>query len=450
MKTVRWMFMVVCVVGVLALCGVPGFAADKDPTKPGKLEMSGARRRMELFEKKVHRMHGQPFKLGYQEKDALKRIAALEDKYPNDPEVKKLHARARLALLTSKGETAKVDKGMLRYRENGKILKELFFKVAKEEWDAYKKKILATEGTITKPFPQPSWEDEPFNKQIGKYIILEDFEYPTNEFRDSGRQYVFVGSGVRGFYFVELSNRNWLGAYEALRRYRRLISSDMPEGMKWTIVGKITGLTMLVPQAGKKKTRSCAWGWTVEIEAIFVPERTFAIADASLELGGKFAGEDKMEEVKGPLYTVKSIPDDVTPERLTEIFATAIKEKNVKLYMDCIDPRRRVTPSGRSRCMYHWDWHQKRFNEWYCLIKVAKADVTVIQGFDEKSDLESRFLTEKDKAEIKKTSQPLVEHAELKTTAYDERGRQYGSPKPRFFRREEKKRWYITNYPQPF
>ena len=181
-----------------------------------------------------------------------------------------------------------------------------------------------------------------------------------------------------------------------------------------------------------------------------MPERTFAIADASLELGGKFAGEDKMEEVKGPLYTVKSIPDDVTPERLTEIFATAIKEKNVKLYMDCIDPRRRATPKGRSRCMYHWDWHQKRFNEWYCLIKVGKAEVSVIQGYDEKSDLESRFLTEKDKAEIKKTSQPLVEHAELKTKAYDERGRQYGSPKPRFFRREEKKRWYITNYPQPF
>ena len=100
--------------------------------------------------------------------------------------------------------------------------------------------------------------------------------------------------------------------------------------------------------------------------------------------------------------------------------------------------------------MYHWDWHQIRFNEWYCLIKVGKADITVLQGFDEKSDIEARFLTEKDKAEIKKTSQPLIEQAELKTTAYDERGRQYGSPKPRFFRREEKKRWYITNYPQPF
>ena len=34
--------------------------------------------------------------------------------------------------------------------------------------------------------------------------------------------------------------------------------------------------------------------------------------------------------------------------------------------------------------------------------------------------------------------------------AYDERGRQYGSPKPRYLRRVEKGRWYITNYAQPF
>lgn len=58
-----------------------------------------------------------------------------------------------------------------------------------------------------------------------------------------------------------------------------------------------------------------------------------------------------MEQIKGPLYSVRSIPADVTPERLVEIFATAIQEKNLKLYLDCIDPKRlEGRGHGASRC----------------------------------------------------------------------------------------------------
>jgi len=158
-----------------------------------------------------------------------------------------------------------------------------------------------------------------------------------------------------------------------------------------------------------------------------------------------------MEQLKGSMYSVKSIPDDVTPERLTEIFITAIKEKNYELYLACIDPARTKTPTGRSRCMYHWEWHQHRFATFYCRVDVGKTDIRVIQGFDDSSDsLKARFLTPEEREKLKQHSEPLVEEAELKTTAFDERGKQYGSPKPRFFRRTEKKRWYIINYDQPF
>jgi len=101
--------------------------------------------------------------------------------------------------------------------------------------------------------------------------------------------------------------------------------------------------------------------------------------------------------------------------------------------------------------MYHWEWHQHRFATFYCHVTVGKATTRVLEGFDSgEGSVEDFFLTDEQKAKIKKHAKPLVEEAELKTTAYDERGRQYGSPKPRFFRRVEKKRWYITNYPQPF
>jgi hypothetical protein len=188
----------------------------------------------------------------------------------------------------------------------------------------------------------------------------------------------------------------------------------------------------------------------VEPVAIWVPERTFAAADPALELGGRFAGEDRVEAIKAPLYTVTEIPPDVTPKRLVEIFAAAIQDKNYKLYTECIDPARRKGKYGSDLLMYHWEWHQHRFATLYCRVTVNEPKITVLQGFDDKDSLEGDFLTKDDKAKISKHSAPLVKWAELTTVAWDERGRQYGSPKPRHLRKVEDGRWYIVNYKQPF
>ncbi|MBM4037940.1 MAG: hypothetical protein FJ290_05445 [Planctomycetes bacterium] len=446
MRTLRyhgWLWMLFC---AAALC--VGGAPDKEG--PSKLELSGAEHRLKGFEDKVKRMRGQPFKPGAIEQEALQRIADLQKKYPDDPKVKELFERARQALLASKGETTKITPDMLAYRENEKKLKGMFAAEAEKAWEAFRKQATEQKGAIAKAFPAPSTDEADIADLRGKYVVLEGFDYPRNEFTDMGRQFCFVGAGARGFYYVELSNRSWLGAYEALKRYRRLVNRDMPEGMQGTLVGKITNVLLLVPQAGEEKTQSVQWGWAVEPEALYVPGCTFAITDPQTEKGGKFAAEEKMEDVKGALYTVKAVPDNATPERLTEIFITAIKEKNYPLYLECIDPRRRATPKGRDLCMYHWEWHQKRFAEFYCHVVVNPAKISVLQGFDESSTIEGAFLTKEDKEKIKATSEPLVEQAELTTVAYDERGRQYGSPKPRFFRRVEKKRWYITDFAQPF
>ena len=446
-RRLRWCAASVCLC-VLAGRAAPLLAAAQ--AGPSKLELSGAEHRIRKAEDKVRRMRGQTFPLGHTESEALKRVAALHEKHPDHPKVKELFERARKILLASKGKTVETKPHWGRFRENGKRLVQLFAAEGDKAYEAFRAKALATKDPITKAFPPPDSREARVDKMLGRTVILPQFQYPDNEFTALGGQYCFVGSGARGYYYVELSNRDWLGAYEAVRRYRRELGVEVPQEVKWTIVGKIAGLHLLVPQAGKKKTRSAHYGWLVQPQGIYIPGHTFAAAMPELELGGRFAAEERIEEVKAPLYTVRSIPDDVAPERLVEIFATAIMEKNHKLYLECIDPARRKTPRGLSRIDYHWEHHQRRFATFYVRIKVEKATIRVLKGFDTGNSIETIFLTKEDREKIKKTSEPLVEEAEVKTRAYDERGRQYGSPKPHFLKRVAKARWYITNYPQPF
>jgi len=434
---------------LMVLAGSAVVAATKDG--PSKLELDGAEHRMDNFEKKVQRMRGQPFKLSTLETETLKRILALKDKYPDHPKVQELLDRAQKAVMASKGETSDLPQDALAYRENQKKLTKLFFDLAEKEWAAYQQKLKDSGKLLRRAFPPPDYKEAPPEEVVGKYVILEKFTYPSNQFMDVGREFCFVGTPSRGYYYVVLSGRAWLGPYEAVKRYRRFINSDVPEGMTWTLVGKITGSDLLVPQAGEQKTLAAYWGWTVVPEAIYVPERTFAVALPDDEVGGAFAGEPKMEEIKSAMYTVKEVPKDVTPEGLTEIYITAIKEKNYPLYLDCIDPERRKTPKGRDLCMYHWEWHQKRFASWYCLVKVGKARIRVVQGVDTSDDnVEIRILSPEQIAELKKRAGETIRDAELTTQAFDEKGKQYGSPKPRYFKKIGDGRWYIINFPQPF
>jgi hypothetical protein len=436
--------------GALVLAG--GSASAQEAGRASKSELSRTEYFLGMFEKKVARMRGQPFRLGYEENEALKRIKALKEKYPDDPNVEAFFQRARAALIASKGEGTQVTPDMLAYRENEKKLVALFAAEAEKRWQAFREKALGTEGAIEKAFPAPGPRDADAGEMMGRYVLIEGFEYPRNQFYDMGREFVHVGSGTSGYYYVDIGNRSWLAAYEAVKRYRRLVNANVPENGPWTIVGKITGIELLIPQAGEEKVGAAHWGWSVVPEAIYVPGLTFAEVRPESELGGVFAGEGRMEEIKGPLYTVKSIPEDVTPERLIEIFAIAIKEKNYELFLDCIDPKRKATPTALSRIRYHWDLHQGRFAELYCHVTIVedRTNVIVLKGYDESSDTEGFFLTEEEKSKIRERSEPLVEEATVWTKAWTERGAQHGSEKPHYLRRYEKKRWYIDSYESPY
>ena len=93
-------------------------------------------------------------------------------------------------------------------------------------------------------------------------------------------------------------------------------------------------------------------------------------------------GRQSAEAWKKKLATVKSVPPDVSPEGLMEIFQTAIKEKNFELYQSCINPARWETPTGESLVRYHWDLHQARFQKQYVHAVFDKAKIKVVKGHD--------------------------------------------------------------------
>lgn len=428
---------------------LPALAADG----PSRQELDGGKHRIAKFEQKVERMRGQPMRLGFEEKDALQKIESLRQRYPEHPEVMALVERAKKVSFASMGQTAELSSDVAAYRLNEQKLKGIFATHAAEKWEALQTQIASTPNSMVTAFPAPSVDDVSSAEVAGRYVILNDFHYPANEFTDFGNQYVAVGSGARGYYFVLLSHRNWFGAYEAFKRYRRLINRDTPENEAWTVVGKISSVALLVPEAGKNKIRAAAWGWEVIPEAIYIPGCTLAYADPDIENGGTFAAEDVMEEIKGDMYTVKSIPPDVSPERLVEIFAIAIQEKNYPLYLDCIDPARLKTHTARQLALYHWDLHQERFADFYVAIRTDQPRIHTLRGVDlseNSDDPRITFLSPAQKEELRMRSGPVVKEAELTTRAFDERGQQYGSPKPRYLRRIDSGRWYIDNFEQPF
>jgi len=205
---------------LIVLVGAAAFLAAVEATAPSRSDLSRTDYYLRKFESRVARARCQTIPLGYEGTEALKRVEALHEEFPNDPGVKALFERTRKALLASKGETKDVEAGAADYRKLERKLVETFEAEEKTEWAAFMETAKASKDPILKAFPPPSHREVGIDELAGRYVVLEDFEYPTNEFTEMGQQYVFVGSGAQGYYCVELSNRSWIGVYEAVKRKR--------------------------------------------------------------------------------------------------------------------------------------------------------------------------------------------------------------------------------------
>lgn len=378
--------------------------------------------------------------------DALERIKILNEFAPNDPRVQDLFLRARKCIMGSSGNFIDITDDMLAYLRNEEELKKTFAQKSEDAWN----KLVAeySDKLREKLFPAPDVLHEDIDNLIGQYLIIDDVQYPGNQFMGVTGEYISVGKRSTGMYFIRIDTRNWLGPYEAVKRYRRQVDSTMAEVKKWTVLGIISNQAMEIPQAGEEKIGAPVYAVVVDPVALYVPGHVLGLYSEEKETSGYFVGEDEVDAIKDSWLSVKSVPGDVTPEALVDIFQRAIKEKNYDLYLDCIQPERQETDIQKSLLLYHWDLHQERFHGEYVYAKAdpEKTKITVVSGYDDKNDLNSYFLSAEDQQKIASHYGDKVEYASVETIAFDKNGKQLGSPNRRNLIRTNGGRWYIRDY----
>ncbi|MBO7402169.1 MAG: hypothetical protein J6U10_04175 [Lachnospiraceae bacterium] len=411
--------------------------------------ISQATHYLEEYEKEVARAQGAANYSFRSKEDALGRIKLLVEFAPDNEQVQALYARAKACVKGGAGNIATVDPSMTLYLENEEKLRKHFADASEKAWND----LLAanTENKLEQLFPVPDFNKYTIDDMKGKIVVLNSVCYPDNQFYGAAGEYIWCGSRSDGMYFVRIDGREWLGPYEAVKRYRRQVDTAMNDVKEWSVIGRINDLAMESPDAGESKVAPPVMAWEVEPLALYVPGHIMAVYDEKGEHTGRFVDEDQVKALKDAWYTVKDIPADVTPERLVEIFMAAIKEKNYDLYLSCIDPDRRENPIQQSLVAYHWDLHQERFHGEYihAFVNADKTVIKVLQGYDD-NNIDSFFLDEEEQAKIKEAYGEKEEEAVVQTYAIDKNGKQLGSPVNHTLRRVGNGRWYITAYENRF
>ena len=429
---------ILTILPMLLLCSGISAAAEKAPQR----ELGYTEYYLKEFEAEVKRAGGNANTLFRNKNEALSRIQALMKAYPDDPAVKALYDRARSALMMSKGDYQQITPAMVAYLNNEKELREKYAKLSADKWQ----QLQQGRELLTKVFPsvdplKNTIENDPTNKTI----VLPDVKYPDNQFVGASGEYIVVGKPSTGFYFVNISGREWLGPYEAIKRFRREVDGSLGDSLNITVLGKITGPAMEIP--GNRRM-NLAWGWVVEPEALYIDGRIVATFDPNHDQSGSFIEEEKVAGIKEGWYTEKDVPQNATPERLMEIFLASIKEKNYDLYLKCINPERYATETAESLLRYHWDLHQQRLHGEYVHATFSNTKITVAKGHDDKNDLENFFLDDDQRDHLIKMQGEKVEHATVQSQAFDSNGKQVGSKNTHKLIRKggDKGRWYVDDY----
>lgn len=397
------------------------------------------------FENEVKRAQGGTGNFRSKE-DALSRVMILNEFAPDDPRVKDLFARAKACIMGASGNSTEITHDMVVYLENEENIRKLYAEKSEKGWNDLLAKY--SDKLLDKAFPAPDPRETSLDDIYDKYIVLDEVRYPMNQFMGITGEFIHVGKRSSGMYFIRIDTRRWLGPYEAVKRYRRLVDSTMMEVDQWTVLGRIVDTAMEIPEAGENKVGGAVFAVVVEPVALYVPGHVLGIYDGELENSGYFEGEDEVAAIKESWYTEKAVPDDVTPERLVEIFRQAIKEKNYDLYADCIQPERRQNPTQESLMLYYWDLHQERFHGEYVHAEVVPeaTKITVVKGYSDETGLESYFLSQEDQEKIAAKFGEKVEYASVQTVSFDRNGKQLGSPVRRNLIRTNGGRWYVRDY----
>lgn len=409
-----------------------------------KTRLSQAEYHVREFEKEVEQARGGQKMVWRLKKPAMDRVQELKIAYPNDPDVEKLYQRVRVALMKSKGDYTQIQPEWVAYKLNEENLRRVIAAESQKKWDEF----LAAhkDSLIEHPFSAPDSTVVTLDEIKGSFVVLDDVQYPRHQFYGATGEFVACGKPSEGYYFVNIGTRRWVGSYEAVKRFRRSVDTTLAEVEKWKVLGQITDITAEVPQAGEQ-SGAVQFGWIVTPVALFVPAHVAAWYDEKTPSSSSYAGEEQVEGIKNGWYTVREVPADASPERVMEIFMTAIKEKNFNLYRECIDSARYETEVGEDLIRYHWDRHQERFHSQYVHASFGKAEISVIKGFDEsEQNQENFFLDDEQKKTLTKVMGQKIEQAVVESVSYDENGRRIGAPQKHTLTRTNGGRWHVVNY----
>jgi len=439
----------------LALSASPIFAVSPydlqrkqaDEASRLKTRLSQAEYHVREFEKEVEQARGGQKSVWRLKKPAMDRVQELKIAYPDDPNVEKLYQRVRVALMKSKGDYTVIQPEWLAYLRNEDELRKTIAAAGDTKWNEFLAAHKA--DLLTSSFPAPDSAVVTLDEIKGKYVVLDDVQYPRRQFYGATGEFVACGKPSSGYYFVNIGTRRWVGPYEAVKRYRRAVDTTLATVEKWRVLGQIADITAEIPQAGEEKTGPVQFGWVVTPVALLVPGHVAAFMGS--DGTAAYAGEESVAAVKNGWYTVREVPEDASPERVMEVFMTAIKEKNFDLYRECIDPARRETETGEDLIRYHWDRHQERFHGQYVHASFGKAEISVVKGFDEsEKNQENFFLDDSQKETLGKIMGIKVERAVVESTSFDENGRRLGAPQKHELARTGGGRWYVVDYDKRF
>ncbi len=412
---------------------------------PTKLQLDEADYYLRQFEEYVSGLKGREGSLDPGRR-ALEKVSTLKKDFPDHPQVLPLIERAQNAARALRGDRIEVTEEMLAYRKGEDVRSDLLAKYTRKAWRNLQLELLNGDSPVlTEPLPAPNPEETSLDEIKGTTVVLEGLQYPDGVFLHYGKPYVAIGSPATGFYFINTGAQRFVGAYEAVRRFQRLVSGDTPA--EWTVVGEISSAQYIVPGGGKSGEAYA--GWILDVHSIYVPDMVLGRFDAENDLGGSFAGESEMDELLGDTYTVTEVPEGASPEQLMETFVAAIKQKNFELFKECIHPDEQLTAVQKNWIERKWDIFQRRFKNDIVHVAIGeKEEIETVQGggTNEDVDLLADILDEEEVKDITDDGKSRIEDIVLWLKVYDETGRIQESLKAVTLRREEdlnNNRWYV-------
>ncbi|MEZ6010062.1 MAG: hypothetical protein R3F05_20195 [Planctomycetota bacterium] len=418
---------------VLLLLVAPPASAEDDATPA---ELARVRYELSKVEQKLKDAGGMAVELSEYDRRAFTMVKDLADKFPRGEGVAKLVAEARDLYRAAKGVGLEITPEMLAYRKRAANLSAAVSQETEAEWEKLRLEVLGDLDFLEKPFPVKHPPEVSVEDMESRRLILENVPYERALFLQSGVRWLAVGEPSTGFYWVWLGDPTFDALYEALRRYQSQVRQVVPE--MWTIVGEVVGADVLAPGGGKPGEGTAYPGWVVQPTAIYLPRTVLLLPDASRDDGARFAGEDKLTELLS--YSVTSVPDDVTPERLLEIYITALKEKNWDLHLACIDPQQHEHGPQLDHFRYTWEVQQKGIERLHAhAMPVEVGDVVVTRGFVDEG-LESFFGEEG-----AKPPNPSEKEERVRVTVrlFDDQGHQTVRQRYVTLIRRGGGRWYI-------